>query len=368
MSEQSEDDSQKTEEPTQKKLDDARKKGQTASSKEMDHWIMIMAGTLVVGAFMPFVVADVQKTLVGFLARPHDFIVDVAGVGDILAGLAFSIIKWLALPFAVMIVAAVFSSFAQHGFILSADGLIPKLEKISLLKGMKRQFSLKSVMEFVKGVVKLSIVGGIVLAIIWPEVRDLRYTVRMSLGDLLALIHSLALELMVSVAAIMAAIAALDMLYQRFEFIKQMRMSRQDVKDEMKQSEGDPMVKARLRQIRQERARKRMMAAVPKADVVITNPTHFAIALQYDQGAMHAPVVLAKGRDAVALKIREVAGANDIPVVENKPLARALYDAAEIDQEIPVEHYKAVAEVIGYVYRLKNKMPSRGGSGSRRPG
>lgn len=363
MSEQSEDDSQKTEEPTQKKLEEARKKGQTASSKEIDHWVMIMAGTLVIGAFMPFVVRDIQKVLVNFLARPHDYVVDVAGVGGILAGVGLDIIKWLTLPFAVMIAAAVLSNFVQHGFIVSAESLKPKLEKISLIKGVQRQFSLRSVMEFAKGLIKLTIVGAVAAAVVWPEVRDLRYTVRMSLGDLLELIYTLALKLMISVAAIMAAVAALDMLYQRFEFLKQMRMSRRELKDEMKQSEGDPMVKARLRQIRQERARKRMMAAVPSADVVITNPTHFAVALQYDPDKMGAPMVVAKGQDAVAQKIREVAHENNVPVVENKPLARALFATAEIDQEIPVEHYKAVAEVIGYVYRLKGKMP-----GSRRAG
>lgn len=240
MSEQSEDDSQKTEEPTQKKLEEARKKGQTASSKEIDHWVMIMAGTLVIGAFMPFVVRDIQKVLVNFLARPHDYVVDVAGVGGILAGVGLDIIKWLTLPFAVMIAAAVLSNFVQHGFIVSAESLKPKLEKISLIKGVQRQFSLRSVMEFAKGLIKLTIVGAVAAAVVWPEVRDLRYTVRMSLGDLLELIYTLALKLMISVAAIMAAVAALDMLYQRFEFLKQMRMSRRELKDEMKQSEGDP--------------------------------------------------------------------------------------------------------------------------------
>ena len=168
-----------------------------------------------------------------------------------------------------------------------------------------------------------------------------------------------ALRVVIGVLAVMSVIAGADYLFQRYKHNQKLRMSRQEIKDEMRQSEGDPMVKARLRQLRQERARQRMMAAVPGADVVVTNPTHFAVALRYEGEVMSAPVVVAKGVDFIAQKIREVAKENDVPIVENRPLARALYDTVDIDQEVPPDHYKAVAEVIGYVMRLRGKLPSR---------
>jgi len=170
-------------------------------------------------------------------------------------------------------------------------------------------------------------------------------------------IHEIAILMALATIGVMGFIAALDYIYQRATFMKQMRMSKTEVKDEHKQTDGDPQIKARIRQIRMERARKRMMAAVPNADVVITNPTHFAVALEYKMETMPAPKVIAKGQDLVALKIREIAEANEITIVENPPLARALFSSVELDEEIPAEHFKAVAEVIGHVMRLKGKLP-----------
>ena len=190
-----------------------------------------------------------------------------------------------------------------------------------------------------------------------PSFNGLEQLVRMEIVAMPAILYTLTVKLLVGVLAIVTVIAVVDFLYQKFEFMKQMRMSRQEIKDEMKQSDGDPMVKQRLRQIRMERARQRMSAAVPGSSVVITNPTHYAVALKYELGEMDAPVLVAKGQDFIAAKIREIAKENDIPIVENPPLARALYAGVEIDEEIPGEHFKAVAEIIGYVMRLKGKMP-----------
>ena len=177
----------------------------------------------------------------------------------------------------------------------------------------------------------------------------------MDVRQLLEEIQTLVVRLLIGAAAIMAVIAVADYIYQKYEHIKQLKMSRQEIRDEHKQSEGDPHVKARLRQIRHERARQRMMSAVPQADVVVTNPTHFAVALKYDTETMAAPVVVAKGVDNVAFRIREVADENDVPIVENPPLARALFGGVELDQQIPEEHYQAVAQIISYVYRLKGR-------------
>ena len=227
------------------------------------------------------------------------------------------------------------------------------------MAGAKRLFSLKSVVEFLKGVAKITIVGAIATMLMLPSFEGLDQIVRMEIGGAANLLHALVSKLLFGVLAVVTIIAAIDFLYQRFEHMKQMRMSRQEIKDEYKQTEGDPVIKQRLRQVRQERARQRTMAAVPDASVIITNPTHFAVALKYELDDMEAPVLIAKGQDFLALKIREVAEEHDIPIVENPPVARALYANVEVDQEIPQEHFKAVAEIIGYVFRLKGKLPAQ---------
>jgi flagellar biosynthetic protein FlhB len=213
---------------------------------------------------------------------------------------------------------------------------------------------MRSLSEFLKGLLKLAVVGSIVYFVLTPSVGDLHKLIGMEVVQLLGVMVKLLNRLLLTVFSAMLVIALLDVLYQRYEHIKGLRMSRQEIKDEMRESEGDPMVKGRLRQLRMERARKRMMAEVPKADVVVTNPTHYAVALRYDP-QMTSPKVVAKGVDKVAMKIREIAAENNVPVVENPPLARGLYASVDIDQEISPEFYKAVAEVIGYIYRMKRR-------------
>jgi flagellar biosynthetic protein FlhB len=261
-------------------------------------------------------------------------------------------------PIVILMVAAVGSSLLQHGVVFSAEALMPKLEKISPLAGAKRIFSMRSVIEFVKGLAKVAVVGAVGTALVAPELAGLDRIVSADVVTAMDETYGLTVRLLIGVVAVITGIAILDYLFQRFKFLKEMRMSRQELKEEFKQTEGDPHIKGRLKQIRQERARRRMMSRVPEAAVVITNPTHYAIALKYELHKMTAPLVIAKGADSLALRIREVAKANDIPVVENKPLAQALYATVEIDEEIPQEHYKAVAEVISYVFRLKGKQRS----------
>ena len=348
------DQAQKTEEPTPKKLEEARKKGQVVSSKEVNTWFMLLAGTMLI-MLAPLGMSRMGDVLSRFLSQPHEFNVDTPGVLRLGAATMFDMAAIMAPIFIILLIAAVASNVVQHGFLLSTDKLQPKLENISLIKGMKRLFSLRSVVEFIKGVFKMAIVAAVAFALIEPEVGRITATIAMEPTDILHLIWVLALRMIAGVCAVVTLIAGLDFLYQKFEFHKSMRMSKQDIKDEMKQTEGDPLIKSRLRQLRIERARKRMMAAVPKADVVITNPTHYAVALKYTSGEMAAPVLVAKGVDNLALRIREVAKESDVPIVENPPLARALHSGVEIDQAIPETYYRAVAEVIGYVWRLKGK-------------
>jgi len=261
--------------------------------------------------------------------------------------------------FLFLVTAALLAGIVQNGLIFSTEQLKPKFEKISPLKGAKRLFSSRSLTEFVKGILKLAVVGAVAATLMIPEFSRIEQIPTQSLWDTLGLLYTLAVKLLVGVLAVLTIIAGLDLLYQRLMHTKQMRMSRQEIRDELKQTEGDPMVRGRLRQIRRERAQKRMMAAVPEATVVVTNPTHFSVALKYELDDMAAPMVVAKGADHIAFRIREIARENDVPIVENPPLARVLYDGVEIGEEIPEEHYRAVAEVIGYVLKLKGKMPRR---------
>ncbi|MEN2988500.1 flagellar biosynthesis protein FlhB [Tistrella sp. BH-R2-4] len=355
MSEQSEDDSQKTEEPTPKKLEDARKKGEVTYSQEINHWLMLVAITIVIAAVLPAVVRDIGVGLKTLYAGVDRVPMDPGGIGRLLRELALQMLLWLMLPVLVFMVAALASGLAQRGGTVSAESLKPSLSKISLIGGLKRQFSAKALVEFLKGLIKLLIVAGVSWLVARPRLDDLDLVAREAPITLIERIADDAFVIVMAAACVMSVVGAADYAFQRFEFMKKMKMSQREVRDEMKQSEGDPIIKSRLRQIRMERARKRMMAAVPTADVVITNPTHFAVALKYDPPKMPAPVVVAMGVDAVAFRIRDLALENGVAVVENPPLARALWDTAQIDREIPFEHYQAVAEVIGYVFRAKGR-------------
>jgi flagellar biosynthetic protein FlhB len=354
------DQSQKTEEPTSKKLEDAKKKGQGVNSREITNLFMLGAAAVVVTAILPGIMGNLASAMRPFLARPHLMHVGDADASSGLMNIGGDLMAAMAGPLAIFVVAALASGFVQRGFNFSAESMKPELKKISLLKGFKRLFSLRSVTEFAKGVAKLVIVGAVGVATVMPELEGLELLTSMSPEQFMDRIYVLVTRLLIGVCAVVALIAGLDYLYQRFEFMKQMRMSRQEIKDEYKQTEGDPHIKGKIRQLRQERARGRMMAAVPDADVVLTNPTHYAVALKYDDKTMGAPTLVAKGADLVAKRIREVAEESEVPIVENPPLTRALYAAVDLDQEVPVEHYKAVAEVIGYVWRLKGKMRQDG--------
>jgi flagellar biosynthetic protein FlhB len=226
------------------------------------------------------------------------------------------------------------------------------LSKISPLAGLKRLFSAQALVNFAKGLIKLAVIGMVMAAILFPQRHRLEGLVQTDILSSLLQTKSLALDVLGAVIAILAFVAAADYLFQYRQWYEKQKMSMREMKEEFKQTEGDPLIKGKIRQLRQSRMRKRIIAAVPKATVIITNPTHYAIALQYDRG-MNAPLCVAKGVDALALKIREVAEEHAIPVVENPPLARALHAVVEIDQEIPAEHYKAVAEVIGYIMKLR---------------
>jgi flagellar biosynthetic protein FlhB len=352
------DKSEKTEDPTQKRLDDAHKRGDVVKSQEVNTWFVIAGATLVLIAFSNGMGQGISTTMRGLIANSHAISLDAPALPGLFKKIGIELVAAMAIPFLLLMLAAFAGNAIQHRLVWSFEALTPKLSKISPQAGLKRLFSKQALANFAKGLVKLALVGSVLTALMWPERDRLIALVRADPATVIPLTQSLALKLLGAVVAILAVMAAADYLFQYRQWYERQKMSVRELKEEFKQTEGDPMIKGKIRQLRQSRMRKRMIAAVPKASVVITNPTHYAVALQYEAG-MNAPVCLAKGVDALALKIREVAGEHSIPVVENPPLARALHATVEIDREIPAEHYKAVAEVIGYVMKLRRAVGRR---------
>ncbi len=358
MSEESEDESAKTEEPTQKKLDDARKKGQIASSRELNHFFMMLAFAFFAFTLGPKVGRDTMALLSQFIAAPDQVEMSAGGVKQMLYNVTIGMIMLLLLTFLLTFVAALAPAIVQRKWVFSFEQIQPKLSKISPMAGVGRIFGMKALIEFIKNLLKISVICAICVGVALPYQDQLPKLMRAT--DSLAMMNFSAMiagKILIGVCIFLFLLSIIDYVYQRSIIMKQLRMSKYDLKQEYKQQEGDPHVKGKLKQIRRERAKKRMMANVPKADVIITNPTHFAVALKYDSATMKAPVVLAKGADAVAARIREKATEHKVPIIRNPPLARALYDTTEIDDEVPLEHYQAVAKIIGYVYRLKGKTP-----------
>lgn len=346
---------QKTEEPTPKKLEEGRRKGQVAVSREVNTWLALLVGTLVLGLMAPGFMTDIRVTLLPFVESPHLFAIDPASAGALLSATFIEVLGALFFPLLFFFLVAMAGPVLQTGFVYSPKAIEPKTDKISPVKGMKRMFSARQLAEFVKGLFKISIVTAVGVATVLPALSALDIVPTFSIPDFLAALHGLVLNVLIAVVAVLFVIAIADLLFQRQQHHKQMRMTKQEVKEEFKQTDGDPTVKQRLRQIRQDRARGRMMQAVPEADVVVTNPTHYAVALQYRPAEMAAPKLVAKGADLVAQRIRQVAEEHDIAIVENPALARALFAAVELDADVPAEHYQAVAEVISYVWRLEGR-------------
>ncbi len=347
------DQSQKTEEPTPKKLLDARQKGQVASSKEVSNLLLIGSAAGILGLALPGIMRDLAVGMSHFLRHAGDPGLSGSGLGGglqrALAQLGFALV----VPLIVATIAAIAAPALQNAVIWSTASLQPKLERISPVAGLQRLFSLKSIVEFVKGLVKVAVMTAIGVGVIWPNRQRLVASGHLEVSAALDFLWETSLWVIAAIAACLTLVAALDYAYQRFAFMQQMRMSRRDVQDEQKQSDGDPMVKQRLRALRMEKARQRMMAEVPTSTVIVTNPTHFAVALRYTSGVTPAPKVVAKGVDAVAMRIREIAMASDVPIVESPALARALFRNVSLGALIPSEHYQAVAEIIGYVLRLR---------------
>ncbi len=348
----------KTEDPTQKHLDEALERGDVAKSQEINTWFVIAGGTLILSTFSGSIGTGMLTPLRNLIANSWMIKTDGHSLLLLTEHLEFAVIAAIGVPLLMLALAAIAGNMVQHRLVWSGEALKPRLSKISPASGAKRLFGKQAGANFLKGLLKLGAIGTVMTMILWPERQRLESMVRLDVSAMLGATTSLTVHLLGAAVAALAIIAVADYLFQYRQWFERQKMSLQEMKEEFKQSEGDPHVKARIRQLRQTRAKKRMMAAVPKASVVITNPTHYSVALAYERG-MSAPVCVAKGVDNLAFKIREIAREHDIPIVENVPLARALYATVEVDEEIPVEHYHAVAEVIGYVMKLKRGLAGR---------
>lgn len=346
----------KTEEATPRKLEDARKKGDVAKSPDVASALSLMGAAAVVLMTGGYFATSMAEQLLPFIAAPHTMTGGLeTGAGVEIGAMAL----WAVTPFfAVVMLATILGgvggNLVQSGLIFTADKLKPDWSKVNPMAGFKRIFGPDGLFMFVKTLLKLIAVGFICWMVLKPHIRQLEGMAAMPPALILPLARDLAIALMSSALVFLGFTAGADFLWQKFRFAERMKMTKEELKEDYKQSEGDPHVKAKLKQIRAQRSRQRMMQNVPKATVIVTNPTHYSVALRYETGDA-APVCVAKGVDALALRIREVAREHAVPIVENVPLARALFAAVDIDETIPREHFEAAAKVIGFVMQKRNR-------------
>lgn len=354
------DDDDKTEEPTPKKLADARNRGDVIYSSEVSTALSLAAATLALAMLAGPLAQGLSTGFLGFLAQPHAFSPDPGALRQMLLVILIKLGGLLGMVMLVFTLAGIASRFIQDQPAFSAERLAPKLDRLSPIEGFKRVFGPEAMGQFLKGLAKLAIVGVAVAVALWPEDGTLEQLALMDIAALLPFVQERAVSLMLWALVAVVVIAVIDYVATRQSFMKRMRMTRTELKDEFRQSEGDPQVRMKLRQLRMERANKRMLSQVPTASVVVTNPTHFAVALRYDPATTPAPICVAKGVDEVARRIREAAEAAGVPLMEDPPLARALFATAELDQPIPRAHYEAVARIIGLVLGLAQRRGATG--------
>ncbi len=350
----------KTEPATPKRREEARKKGQAGKSREIPSVAVLASGII----FLYFTVRHVTFSLGNLMSSTFVSVssgrnLDFAAPHFLDQYLKAFLVMLLPL-FGVLTVVAIGANFAQTGFIWSVEPLAPKASKISPIEGVKRLFTKRSLVELAKSLGKIVVVGWAAFSTLkanWGHLLGLSYQGK---AEILRFMGKTSLDVVIRSCYVIAVLAVLDFIYQKWEFEQDLKMTKQEVKEELKQTDGDPLVKSRIRSIQREMARRRMMEDVKKADVIITNPEHLSVALHYDGLSMVAPTVVAKGANSIAFKIREIAKENNIPLVENKPLAQNLYKFVAIGQEIPSDFYQAVAEILAYVYGLKNRIKARG--------
>jgi flagellar biosynthetic protein FlhB len=348
-------DFERTEKATPKRRSEARKKGQVAKSREIATVMVLLAGLLVLFFLGSYPYERLSILMVQFFEKAGTFSLTPENTQALQDELIDSLFLILVPFLGVIMVAAILSNYIQVGGFFSLELIKPDLGKISPLKGFSRFFSLQSLAELLKSLFKILIVGWVAYYTIKKELPNILALIDQEVGSILKYIGLISFRIFLNTLLVMILLAGLDYIFQRWSHEKGLRMSKQEVKDEGKQAEGDPLVKARIRSIQRELARRRMMAEVPKADVIITNPMHIAVALYYKSGEMGAPKLVAKGAGFIAEKLKEIGRKHKIPILENKPLAQILYKTVEVGQMIPATLYHLVADVLAFVYRMKKK-------------
>ncbi|UTR10851.1 flagellar biosynthesis protein FlhB [Evansella sp. LMS18] len=347
---------EKTEKATPKKKRETRQKGQVAKSNDVNTAFILLFVFLFFWLLGRFVVEQLfsiaQFTLQEYLLME----LTKTNVRSLFTELSFQAALVIGPVMLAAVAAAVFSNYLQVGVLFAPEAIKMKLEKIDPIKGAKRIFSVRALVEFLKSMLKISLVGLVTFSVLWISMDEILKLSLYSVGESVRIIGNLTIIMGLATAALLIFLSVLDYMYQKYDHEKNIRMSKQDVKDEYKKTEGDPLIKSKIKEKQKQMAMSRMMQEIPNADVVITNPTHYAVALKYEDGKMAAPVIVAKGVDYIALKIINVAKNNEVITVENRPLARALYSQAEIGDQVPEDLFKATAEVLAYVYRIQRKI------------
>jgi flagellar biosynthesis protein FliR/FlhB len=347
------DSGEKTEEATPKKKKDAKDKGQVVKSKELSSSLTLVAATITLIAIGNFAIDKLKENLILFLHYYPNFVLNNESFKGILIN-SFIRIMMVFLPIAIPIMLiGIIANVAQTGKVLTTETLKPKLEKINPLSGFKRMFSMKSFVDLLKNLSIVSIVGYVGYGFVKDNYYSIINYSNFKIDAIIIELSSLIINIFAKVSLVLIVIGIIDYVYQRYQFNKDLKMTKQEIKEEYKQQEGDPQIKSKIRQKQRDMAMKRMMQSIPDATVVITNPTHIAVAIKYDEANGKAPMVVAKGSDNIAVKIKEIAIANNVPIIENKPLARLMFSKVEIDEEVPYEMYQAIAEILVLVLKLK---------------
>ncbi len=364
MSEDS--DLEKTEQPSQRKLDQAREKGQVARSRELSTFAVLLAGGGSVWLMGASLSAQMVKMLRDGLTLSQELVFKPELMVPHLYDLSLAMLVTFAPVLLVLLLAALLAPLALNGWLFSTESLMPQFSRMNPVSGVARMFSVNSLVELGKTLAKAVVVGGIATWVIWSHRDDVMQLATLSVTSSIPQMGHLIGVSFLSITAAMLLIVAVDVPFQLYENNKKLKMTKEEVRKESKETEGDPMVKGRIRSMQREIARRRMMEAIPTADVVVTNPTHYAVALKYSDTGMRAPTVVAKGADLIARRIREIAEENHVPILEAPPLARALHKHTQIGESIPEALYTAVAEVLAYVYQLKTYQ-TRGGNRPQQP-
>jgi flagellar biosynthetic protein FlhB len=347
---------EKTESATPKRKKESREKGQVLQSKEINSALILLFTFLALQLAGKYIYNNLALYMINIYTYTinDETLFTVNGIHKLFIVMVGQAVKVVIPVLGCAFVVGLLSSYMQVGFLFTTKPLAFKLDRLNPINGFKKIFSKKSIVEFVKSLIKIAVVGYVTFSYVLKQSKHVVNILDMEIPGIIALLGKATMSVALRAAIVLIILAALDYFYQKWEYENELKMSKQEIKEEYKQTEGDPQIKSKIKEKQRQMAMRRMMQDVPKADVIITNPTHYAVAVRYDQEQDKAPIVLAKGQDLIALNIRELAEKNEVPIIENKPLARALYSSVEIGEDIPPDLYQAVAEVLAYVYKLKN--------------